>query len=139
MKITRKLFWELARYAASCGFVLATKILITWVLLRFAQAQVAYFLAHIVVFFVSYLTHATFSFRATFSTGSLWSYFKAVIGFKIIDYLVFTVLFTALGIEALWAVGLATISVALFRFVAVRKSFGTGSDDSTSSENPPCC
>ena len=121
---------QLLRYACSCGLVLATKLALTWLLIQWLLPLLAYLLVHVVTFFVSYSLHSRFSFQAAYSWNKLRQYGTTVIAFKIIDYLLFAVLFTYWEIEALWAVLVASLMVMLLRFLVVRQVLQEGTSDS---------
>ena len=112
----------LVRYALGSVSVLGLKLIITWLLLNAATLLLAYLFVHIAVFFISYAIHARWSFRVPFSLFGVRDYFKTVIAFKIVDYLLFSVFFKLFNIEALWCVVLATLAVALVRFVFVKQA-----------------
>lgn len=117
----RALVDQLFRYAFNCGIVLVFKLALAWLLLLVLLPAIAYFLVHIGTFFVSYAIHARVTFGVAYSRAHVRQYFSAVIGFKVLDYLVFTVLFAALQIDALLSVFLASLAVMLLRFAVVRR------------------
>ena len=112
---------ELIRYAGSCSFVLAVKLSLTWLLTRWLHGSLSYLLVHIVTFFLSYSIHTRVTFGSSYSLEGMRKYFAAVIGFKLLDYLIFSVLFAAFNVTATVAVLSASIGVMLLRFIVVRK------------------
>lgn len=113
--------WQLLRYVLSCGSVLALKVILTSLLIRWTSPMLAYVLVHVVTFFVSYALHTRLTFNVAFSWVKLRQYFAAVIGFKLLDYLLFAVLFAAFQIDAVLAVLLASLLIFATRFVVVRR------------------
>ena len=112
---------EMMRYATNCGFVLATKLLLTWLFVFWLNPSLAYLVVHVIIFFVSYTLHSKVTFKTKVSWSSLRAYFGAVIGFKCLDYLIFSVLLAALNMTAGFCVLAASICVMFVRFVVVRK------------------
>lgn len=113
---------EAAVFVANSGAVLALKLGMMWAFIRIAPPLAAYLVTHVVVFFVSYGLHARLAFGRTVSLASLGSYAKTVAAFKALDYLVFSVLFRYLSVDALAGVLIASAAVMALRFVAVRKA-----------------
>ncbi|MGJ8638930.1 MAG: GtrA family protein [Opitutaceae bacterium] len=110
------------KYGINSASVLAIKLSITWILLQLLLSPfIAYAIVHVVIFFVSYFIHTKWSFNVQRSKKSITRYFQAVIIFKIIDYLTFSILFSLLNIDALIAVILATLTIACFRFLTLNK------------------
>lgn len=112
---------QFIRYGINCGFVLATKLALTWLLLNFLLPTVAYAIVHVATFFVSYAIHTKVTFKVDFGWRQLRQYFVTVIGFKILDYFLFGVLLAVLHIDAIVAVLIASIAVLALRFLIVRK------------------
>lgn len=113
------------RFCANCVLALCFKLGITWILIRYMNGMLAYFFAHIGTFFVSYLMHARYSFRARYGLASLFAYMRAVIYFKIIDYSIFSIAFAYLEIDAVWSILLATLFLLIIRFGITRKTLQT--------------
>ena len=124
---------QFTRFSCSCALALGSKLGTMWLCLKFAPPMVSYLIVQVVVFFISYLLHATVSFRSRdFSLRTIWRYFTTVISFKVVDYLVFSVVFAYLHIDAMAAVLIASLLIMLVRFTAVRRALTRGR--STSSE-----
>ena len=117
----RKTLRQLLRYAISCGFVLVSKLAMTWVLIPWLPPPLAYLLVHGATFFISYSVHTRFSFISAYSWRRLKTYFAAVILFKVADFMLFTVLFATFNVNAMPAVLLASVAIMLFRFLVVRR------------------
>jgi putative flippase GtrA len=114
---------QFARFACSCAVALGSKLGTMWLCLKLFPAMVSYLIVQVVVFFVSYLLHTFFSFKSQkLSSGTMWRYFTTVISFKVVDYLVFSVIFAYLQINAMAAVLIASLLIMLVRFAAVRKA-----------------
>lgn len=121
-----------ARYALTSGLLLLAKLCLTYLLIQWLNAFVAYFVAHIAIFFLSYSLHTRVTFRKQFSRTGIKRYFTAVILFKLFDYTMFNLLFVTLRITASWCVLLASAAEAGLRFLVVRKALhpDTGIDPS---------
>ncbi|MEY4670040.1 MAG: hypothetical protein RL518_2739 [Pseudomonadota bacterium] len=118
---------QFVRFSCSCALALGTKLGTMWLCLKFAPPLVSYLIVQFVVFFISYILHATVSFRShDFSIGTIWRYFTTVISFKVIDYLVFSVIFAYFHINAMAAVLIASLLIMLVRFTAVRRALVRG-------------
>ena len=116
-----RLFGQMLRYGLNCGVVLVVKLLLTAAITIWLTPVIAYLCVHVVTFFVSYAIHARATFGVAYSWAHVRKYFSAVIGFKLLDYLVFTVLLSAFHIDAILCVVLASVAVMLLRFMVVRK------------------
>jgi hypothetical protein len=110
-----------ARYGLGSVFVLGVKLALTYLFLVFFNPFWAYLLVHVFVFFVSYWVHTTWSFRVQDGAANILSYLHAVLAFKVADYVVFSVVFSLLHIQALWCVIIATLFIAVIRFACVRR------------------
>jgi len=118
---------QFARFACSCALALGSKLGTMWLCLKFAPPLVSYLIVQVVVFFISYLLHATVSFRShDFSLSTIWRYFTTVISFKVVDYLVFSVIFAYFHIDAMAAVLIASLLIMVVRFTAVRRALVRG-------------
>lgn len=115
-----KSLFELLRYAANCGLVLAAKLLLTCLLVRWLNASLAYFVVHVIIFFVSYSLHSAVTFKVGFSWSNLRKYFAAVAIFKLLDYALFNAAFATLGVTAAWCVLAASFVDFILRFVVTR-------------------
>lgn len=103
---------------------LSFKLLCQWGFERLGfDALVAYSLVHIAVFFLSYFLHVGFTFKQKHSWHSLKVYFKTVLGFKVLDYFVFAVVFTSFEVSSKLAIVLATGILFLLRFSVLRLRF----------------
>lgn len=116
-----KLLKPFLRYGVNSALVLCIKLSMAWLLLQCFSPSLAYLLIHILIFFVSYLIHARWSFRVKTSSTGIFQYFRVVILFKCADYLCFSILLVWLKIEALWCITFATLLVACARFIAVNR------------------
>lgn len=112
---------QFVRYGANCGAVLASKLLLMWLLSKLLQAFAAYFIVHCLTFFISYTLHSWGTFGVALSLQGMRDYFATVIGFKLLDYAIFSVAFAYFGIEELAAVVAATAIVMVLRFIVVRR------------------
>lgn len=114
---------QFARFTFSCAIALGSKLGTMWLCLKLFPAMVSYLIVQVVVFFVSYLLHTYFSFKSRgLSSGTMWRYFTTVISFKVVDYLVFSVIFAYFQINAMAAVLIASLLIMVVRFAAVRKA-----------------
>ena len=112
---------EFIRYAAVCGFVLGVKTGLTWLMAMALPAMIAYLIVHVIIFFVSYVSHCRVTFRTTGGTRKIRDYFLSVIGFKVADYLIFAVAFKAFHLNSVLSVLVASAGVMVVRFIVVRK------------------
>jgi len=125
--VSRNTLTQFARFSCSCALALGSKLGTMWVCLKIFPAMVSYMIVQVVVFFVSYLLHSTVSFRSREISGeTMWRYFTTVVSFKAVDYLVFSVVFAYLGIDAMAAVVIASLLIMMVRFTAVRKALIRG-------------
>ena len=83
-------------------------------------AAIAYFIIHIVTFFLSYLIHVVVTFKRDFSWQGIRGYFIAVIGFKIFDYAIFNAILAAFTVTAPVGVFVASSLEAILKFFVVR-------------------
>jgi hypothetical protein len=114
---------QFLRFGMSCAVALGSKLGAMWLCLKFLDPYVSYLVVQVFVFFVSYALHVSFSFNSKdFSLSTMWRYFQTVISFKVIDYLVFSVIFAYFHIDALAAVFLTSLGIMMVRFAAVRRS-----------------
>jgi hypothetical protein len=114
---------QFLRFAISCSVALGLKLGAMWACLHFFDPYISYLFVQVFVFFVSYALHVSFSFNSKdFSLHTMWRYFQTVISFKVIDYLVFSVIFAYFHIDALAAVFLTSLAIMTIRFTAVRRS-----------------
>ena len=120
-KVPESIIW----YAFNCGIVLATKLLATAALVRLTGAQLAYGLVHVGIAVGAYVLHARGSFNVALSWSSFFAYLRAVLGFKVLDYLVFTVAFGFFEVHALVSVTLATFVIFSLRYSVVRHALVT--------------
>ncbi len=114
---------ELIKFGFSSGIVLVFKLCLSWVLLKFVFAELAYGIVHVIVFFFSYFTHSRLTFKSPMSFKGAYKYFLAVILFKVLDYSLFVVAFRYFEVKELWSIVLATMFVTVFRFLVVRSTF----------------
>lgn len=117
-----KLRGQFVRYGLSSGLLLLAKMCLTYLLIQLLDAWAAYFVVHVLIFFLSYKLHSLVTFRRPLSWLGMRRYFAAVIAFKAFDYGVFNLLFVSWEITATWCVVLASLSEAALRFVMVRKA-----------------
>ena len=111
---------QMIRYALNCSVVFLVKLALVVVLTAWLVPSVAYFLVHIVTFFLSYALHCRRTFGVEFSRSGLKNYFVAVILFKILDYAAFGVLVMAFELTAPLSVFLVSAVEAIIKFFAVR-------------------
>lgn len=114
---------RMLRFATTSGLLLGFKLTCMWLLSGHINAQLAYVLVHIVLLFVSYAMHARLSFSSAFTWRSFVRYSRAVAVIKLTDYLIFSVVFSLLKIDALWSVSAATLVVWLLRYGMVSRAF----------------
>lgn len=114
---------QFARFSCSCALALGSKLGTMWLCLKLFSPMMSYLIVQVVVFFISYLLHTFFSFKsAELSLTAMWRYFTTVISFKVVDYLVFSVIFAYFHIDAMAAVLIASLLIMVVRFTAVRKA-----------------
>jgi putative flippase GtrA len=118
----KKLAGQFMRYGANAGVVLLVKLGGVAVLTRVMHASAAYALVHVLTVVVSYYLHTRLSFATERTWRGFFDFLKAVIGAKLLDYLVFNVAFVYLDIQALWSVAVASIAIFFFRFFMIRKA-----------------
>jgi hypothetical protein len=114
---------RLVRFASISGFLLAFKFGWMWLSERRVDAQWSYAAVQVVILFLSYGLHATFSFNSKFSWRSFWRYCRVVALLSLTDYLIFSVVFSLLNITALPSVAAATLGVWLLRYSVVSRVF----------------
>jgi len=113
---------ELARYGFSCGLVLALKLGVMALCLQVMSPLPGYVVVHVVTFLGSYLVHTTISFAgAERSWRSMGRYLQSVLAFKLLDYLVFSVVLVAFDVQAMLSVVIASMAILLLRFLVVRR------------------
>lgn len=120
-KLTR-LMPQLLRFGCVTSLVLGCKLGIVWLLERVVNPYVSYLITHVVIFLVSYFLHSKLTFKAELSWRRMGEYLKAVIGIKVLDYLIFTVALATLEIDSLVAVFTATVLITMMRFAFARKA-----------------
>lgn len=129
---------QFARFSCSCAVALGSKLGTMWLCLKLFPAMVSYLIVQVVVFFISYLLHTFFSFKAAkLSLGAMGRYFTTVISFKVVDYLVFSVIFAYFHIDAMAAVLIASLLIMVVRFTAVRKALIRGQELTPDYSNEP--
>lgn len=112
---------QLIKYTTGSATVLGVKLLSTWIFIKFFEPRIAYLFVHFVIFFASYFYHVGITFKQAYSLASLKNFTKAVIGIKVLDYIIFSILFAYLDIQALLAVFLATLIIFTLRYFALKK------------------
>lgn len=118
---------QFSRFTCSCAVALGSKLGTMWLCLKLFSPMISYLIVQVVVFFISYLLHTFFSFKSQkASLTAMWRYFSTVISFKVIDYLVFSVIFAYLQIDAMAAVLIASLLIMVVRFTAIRKALTHG-------------
>jgi hypothetical protein len=120
--LTREKLFEVARFGLSSLLILGIKIGLTWIMATRVNAYVAYAITHVVIFFGSYLAHLKFTFRAVHSGQRMRDFFKSVLFIKLLDYVLFGVIFKASGDELSLSVLLASIAVTFVRFTQMKKA-----------------
>lgn len=120
--------YRLLRFASISGFLLGFKFGWMWLLEGRIYPQVSYAAVQVVILFLSYGLHATFSFRSKFSWQSFWRYCQVVVFLSLTDYLIFSVVFSVLNITALPSVAAATLGVWLLRYSVVSRVFRNASE-----------
>ncbi len=111
---------QLARYGVNCCVVLAVKLILIVLLTPWLVPAVAYLIVHIVTFFLSYAIHVRQTFRTRHSRSTLLGYLGAVSGFKVLDYLLFTLL-VSWNLAAPLSVLVASSLEAVVKFFVVRR------------------
>jgi hypothetical protein len=114
---------RLLRFASISGVLLGFKFGWMWLLDTRMNPQVSYAAVQVVILFLSYGLHATFSFNSKFSWGSFFRYCQVVVFLSLTDYLIFSVVFSFLNITALPSVAAATLGVWLLRYSVVSRVF----------------
>lgn len=115
--------YRLFRFASISGVLLGFKFGWMWVLDDRINPQLSYAAVQVVILFLSYGLHATFSFKSKFSWQSFWRYCQVVVFLSLTDYLIFSVVFSLLNITALPSVAAATLGVWLLRYSVVSRVF----------------
>lgn len=113
---------EFARFGGTSLIMLAAKLLLMQVALLIAGEIVGYALVQVVLFFASYVLHSRFTFGTPFSWRSLGRFFRTISLFQLLDWLLFTVIFTQLGIDANLVILVCTVVVFVLRYLFVRRS-----------------
>lgn len=119
---------RLLRFASISGFLLGFKFGWMWLLDGRMNPQLSYAGVQVVILFLSYGLHATFSFQSKFSWSSFWRYCQVVVFLSLTDYLIFSVVFSLLNITALPSVAAATLGVWLLRYSVVSRVFRNESE-----------
>lgn len=119
----RAKIYRLFRFASISGVLLAFKFGWMWGLDAHINPQLSYAAVQVVILFLSYGLHATFSFNSKFSWRSFWRYCQVVVFLSLTDYLIFSVVFSLLNITALPSVAAATLGVWLLRYSVVSRVF----------------
>jgi putative flippase GtrA len=113
------------RYAINCGISLLFKIALFELTLLIVREEIAYGTIQILVFFFSYLLHSKSSFKAKLSLKAMWEYFKVLVIFQILDYLIFVIVFAYFGISSHLSILIATLILFFLRFLMMRRAFRT--------------
>lgn len=121
-RITKPALMRFIRYGINSACVLGIKLLLAVGLMRVLDAYAAYFIVHIIVFFVSYYIHSRHSFSIRMSWRSMKRYFWAVIAMKLLDYVVFVLAFGYFKITAIESIILATLVIAVIRFFVAQRA-----------------
>ena len=111
------------RYAINCGISLLFKIALFELALFAVREEIAYGLIQIFVFLFSYLLHSKSSFQTNLSLKNIWEYFKVVVIFQILDYLIFVIVFAHFGISSHLSILITTAILFFLRFLMVRRAF----------------
>ncbi len=111
------------RYAVNCGISLGVKLALVKLLFLAMDEQIAYAVVQIPIFVFSYYLHSKRTFLTPMSVGGMFRYLRVMVVFQIIDYAVFTLAFSKLGIHSMLSVLIATIIVFVVRFLFVRRGF----------------
>nr|WP_281384357.1 GtrA family protein [Pelagicoccus albus] len=112
----------MVRFACVTTLVLGVKLGIVWSLGPVLNPYVAYFITHLAIFIVSYVLHSKVTFNSALGWKKAGVYLKAVIGIKILDYLIFSVALVYFEINSLVAVLAATALITILRFMFARKA-----------------
>jgi len=118
--INKTFLLQLVKFGTTSAALLVAKLLLTRLFLLFENALVAYALTHAVIFFASYFGHSYVTFRQRIGRDHLWRFFRAVILLKVLDYLIFSLLFVYWDIHSSWAIISATLIVGFIRFFTIR-------------------
>ncbi|MEZ4387111.1 MAG: hypothetical protein R3D98_05960 [Candidatus Krumholzibacteriia bacterium] len=117
---------QFLRYAAGSAVMLGLKLLLMQEAVGWLREVPAYAAVQVAVFFASYAWHSRVTFAARFSRGGLGRYLRTMVGFQALDWLLFSVIFTRLGVESNLAILTSTAVVFVVRFVCVRRSLLPG-------------
>ncbi len=121
--MSRATLIQFIRYGTSCAIALGAKLGVMWLCLKLFNPFLSYLLVQVFIFFFSYAMHIKVSFKdSKHSSKTLLKYFHTVIGFKILDYIVFSGIFVYFEIDALLAVFITSLAILCIRFVAVRNA-----------------
>lgn len=120
--------WEILRFARSSILVLGLKLLLLYGLTYVVSAPVAYAITHGLIFFASYFLHTYWTFKERPSWASLYRFFLAVFLIKLLDWSIFTTLYTYItGLNEILIAVLSTVAVGLLRYVFIRSALRKGS------------
>lgn len=121
--ISSRIIPEGLRYAINCGISLLLKITFFELISLMVREEIAYGLVQIFVFFFSYLLHSKASFNARLSFKTMWEYFRVLVIFQILDYLIFVIVFSYFGISSHLSILVATFILFFSRFIMMRRAF----------------
>lgn len=113
---------QFIRFGMSSAVTVCVKIGLTWALAQVMNDYLSYFITHIVILFWSYFSHLKFSFNEEHTWHRFGEYAKAVFLIKLSDYLLFTVVLNVTDGSLTLSVLLASLIMAIIRFVAVRRA-----------------
>jgi len=128
MNTPRSHLHEILHYGAGSLLMLAAKIGLMQGAIALLSELTAYAVVQVLVFVGSYLLHARITFDVRLSLRGLLTYLRTMIVFQTLDWLVFAVAFTRLGIDSVPAILTATAVVFVIRFLFVRRTL-RGAED----------
>lgn len=118
-----RLLIQVVRYGVNCGVSLGVKLVLVQLLFFVMDEQIAYAVVQVPQFLFSYYLHSKQTFRTPMSYTGMGRYLRVVVVFQILDYLVFTLAFSQLGIHSMISVIIATVVIFVVRFFFVRRGF----------------
>lgn len=117
-----------ARFTAVSLSLLLVKIGLTEFLSQYMSGYWAYAIVHIVIFISSFLLHGNLTFKGQAGWKQFAAFTRAVMGIKVVDYLLFSVLYGKAFKGAGWSALLASVIIFVVRFFAVRSVFHRSSE-----------
>ena len=118
-----KKYLNFIKFFFSSSLVLLIKITFFSILEFRFNAEISYFLTHIIIVFISYFLHCKFTFKSNYSFESLIKFITSVFLFKFFDYLIFIILFNSLSIDSILLILIVSIIIFIFRFLLIKNIF----------------